>query len=523
MRPAIATLKTLALTWLAVFGALQLVITNYGVLKSGGDIESAIAKTAGCVAWLGVCLYLINNAPQFIANVGDSIFSVLGVALPDAGSIMTTTFGWAASLLVLAVPAGIASNVAGNAMLDVALLILGVGMFVAFKIFMLHLELGLVVMLSPLSLSFLGLNALKEQGIAPFKSLLALAYRIILLTIILATFTQVGTVAKTAFVNIANMPVGWTGSGIGDIISAAMAALGAYLVLFFLVWKSDSIAASLASGSVGLGTSDVAGAAAAGAAAGMAIHAAGSAGAAKIPSPMPSLGGGSIKNAGGSGSGGGGGASGASSGGASLSMPPGSPGATPPAAESPFAGTTKDPSYAGGAADKETSGPNLDAPASSGAGGGGGGQPSMDKQIKGDASRADAAASSGGDVVGAADKRSRPGGQAGNIQEAKNFAATNPGAPKTSEQISDAAARLEPTQTAGGNTAPGTGSGANSGIGGSGSKLETDLGKLVDHLTSQQDKGPAKPSLGDRLKDVNQHVSQEKAHTSVSINTHHSD
>lgn len=297
MRPAVGQLTTLALTWLGAFASLQLFMTGYGLLKSGSDIEAVIGKVAGGFAWVAVCIYIINVGPAFIAGVGDSLFGVLGISLPSADSVMASTFGWAATIGVLAIPAGAVNNVAGTILVDLMLIVLAVGMFVAFKIFMLHLELGLVVMLSPLSFSLLGLNALKDQGIAPFKSLLSLAYRIILLTIILSAFETVGNTAKASITGIDLTDVGITGSGVGDIFRSIMGALGAYLVLAFLVWKSDSIAASLAGGSTSMGTGDIAGAAAAGAAAGAAIMAAG--GAAALPSKIPET----IKNASGAGSG----------------------------------------------------------------------------------------------------------------------------------------------------------------------------------------------------------------------------
>jgi len=65
------------------------------------------------------------------------------------------------------------------------------------------------------------------------------------------------------------------------------------------------------------------------------------------------------------------------------------------------------------------------------------------------------------------------------------------------------------------------GSARTAGISGK-SNLESDLSKLVEHLTSQQ-QGPRKPTLGERLGEANRHVSQEQAATHVSINSHHAD
>lgn len=342
MVPAVNKLTAQAITWLAVFASLQFVITNYGVLKSDGDIQTVIAKAAGSVAWIGVCIYIINHGPQFISAVGEQMFGLLGFTLPSPGSIIASTITVVASLAALGVGAGLISTTAGMLLVYILLFILAVGMFFAFKIFMLQLELGLVVMLSPLSFSFLGLSALKDQGIAPFKALISLAYRILLLTLILSAFTEVSNVATDALSNLTGEAVM---AGIGKAMNTVLSALGAYLMLAYLVYKSDSIAASLAGGSTSMGTGDLAGAAAAGAAAGAAIAAGGAAGAGavgKVPQSMSDFmkglsGGGSVSNASSFGSG---------AADTSLQSPPTPPtmsmASTPGAGAAPaFDGTTK--------------------------------------------------------------------------------------------------------------------------------------------------------------------------------------
>ncbi len=64
-------------------------------------------------------------------------------------------------------------------------------MYLALKIFMLQLEAVLIATLSPMSFALLGLNTLRDQGIAPFKSLLSLAYRIVLVGVMLSAFSSV--------------------------------------------------------------------------------------------------------------------------------------------------------------------------------------------------------------------------------------------------------------------------------------------------------------------------------------------
>jgi type IV secretion system protein TrbL len=241
------------------------------------------------------------------------MFGVVGLDLPSPGSIIGKTIGVSATVSVLALAVGsipFVGNTAGQLLLYVALAVLAVGMYFAFKIFMLQLELGLIAMLSPLSFSFLGLNTLKDQGIAPFKGLLSLAYRVILLTVILAAFNQVSDIVSGKLSEITVDT--FKSSGIGEVADIMLSALASYMLLAYLTFKSDAIAATLANGSTSMGAGDVAQAAAAGAAVGAAVATGGAAlagSAGKAPTAMSSfmdklMGRGSVSNASSMGSGG---------------------------------------------------------------------------------------------------------------------------------------------------------------------------------------------------------------------------
>lgn len=76
MLPSFAKLSTQAISWLVSFASLQFVITNYKLLFSDGDLQSAVGKVVGAVTWVGFCLYVIENGPQFILSVGDQMFGL---------------------------------------------------------------------------------------------------------------------------------------------------------------------------------------------------------------------------------------------------------------------------------------------------------------------------------------------------------------------------------------------------------------------------------------------------------------
>jgi len=276
--------------WLSALMSLQFAITNFSLLKDGSDIEVIVAKFIGLLAWFGFCFYILNNGPDFINSVGTDLLQKFTPNIPGPGSIITATLGMCTTLLIAIGLIGTSVVGMGNSSLAMVLvyvlfIIFFIGMYMAIKVFMLGLELSLIVMLSPLSFAFLGMNALKDQGIAPFKSLISLAYRIILLGVIFTAFSKIMGVGSVALngINWAN-PLNY-----GTAINIIFSTMTAFPLLAYLVYKSDSIAASLAGGSTNMGPGDVASAAAAGAAAGAAVASGGAslAGAAtKIPQSM---------------------------------------------------------------------------------------------------------------------------------------------------------------------------------------------------------------------------------------------
>lgn len=281
-------LMTFSLTTLASLIGLQFLLTNIGHLKSGSDIEAIFAKLIGSVLWFGFCIYVVNHGSQYMDSIGTEALNKWAPHMGHVGATIAATVAGFTLLLTAGIALGTTilgtgDPLIGQLLLGLAFSVLAVGLFMALKIFMLQIELGLVVLLAPLSFSLLGLNALKDQGIAPFKSLLSLIYRIVLVGIIYSAFSEV-TTSLTKFEIFKSLDGLSTGSAIlnaasnlGSAFSTIGTVLTTYVFLFYLLWKSDSIAASLAGGTTSMGTGDLAGAAAAGAAAGAAVAAAGSA------------------------------------------------------------------------------------------------------------------------------------------------------------------------------------------------------------------------------------------------------
>ena len=449
-----------ALKWLGAFMGLQFVVTNINIIKSDGDLATFSAKLLGMLLWFMFCFYVIENGPSFIDSVGNGVLTKFAPNLPSPGEIIAATLAICTSIFIGIVATGTSIAGIGNSSIAMTLvyicfLIFAVGSFMAIKLIMLQIELGLMVMMAPLNFSFLGLTALRDQGIAPFKSLMSLIFRIILLGVVFTAFSKVihVTGAQLDQYTWAN-PFDWPSK-----VELIFSALFAFPICAYLVWKSDSIAASLASGSTNMGAGDVASAAAAGAALGAAAVSGGAAAvstAGKAGQSMSDV----IKQMK------------AGAGEVSNDSPMGAGGF-----EQKMVGTPP--------------GPSPKAPEMSMAEMRGHRESIFNKNNSGDSSAKSGASSnsSGGGAT-----------------------STSPSSPVSS------ADRPLPGQEPKSLASAPTGSGESAGIGGNSSATDQKLDKLMDAMGQTK-----KPTFSDKLSTANDHIAKEQAATHVSISTHHSD
>ena len=450
-----------ALKWLGAFMGLQFVVTNINIIKSDGDLAAFTAKLLGTLLWFMFCFYVIENGPDFINSVGNGVLTEFAPNLPSPGSIIAATLGLCTSIFIGIVATGTSLAGIGNSSIAMTLvyicfIIFAVGSFMAIKLIMLQLELGLMVMMAPLNFSFLGLTALRDQGIAPFKSLMSLIFRIILLGVVFTAFSKV---VETTGVQLDSYswknPFDWPSK-----VELIFSALFAFPVCAYLVWKSDSIAASLASGSTNMGTGDVASAAAAGAALGAAAGAGGATAvetAGKAGQSMSDV----IKQM--------------------------KAGAGEVSNDSPMG--------AGGLDQKMVGTPPPRPPK----------QPEMSMAEMRGHRESFFNKNNSSDSGGASGSDSGGTGSAGNASPSPSSPSSSTDRPLPGQ---------EPKSLA---SAP-TGSGESAGIGGNPSATDQKLDKLMDAMGQTK-----KPTFSDRLSNANDHVAKEQAATHVSISTHHSD
>lgn len=511
-------IMTQAIMWLSSFMAIQFVLTNISIIKNSSDIDIIFAKLLGSILWFTFCFYVMTEGQNFIDSVGTGMLSKFAPNVPSPSSIIKATLAICAVLLGMIVTTGTSvlgtgNSAIANMLVSITFLIFGIGMFMAIKIMMLTLELALIVLLAPLSFSFLGLNALKDQGIAPFKALISLVYRVIVLGVIFAAFSEITSVSGKILADIqwAN-PREW-----GKGIDAIFVVLSAFPIIGYLTYKSDSIAASLASGSTNMGTGDVAAAAAAGAAAATAAGSVG-AGAASTASKAPQAMGDVLKALGGSGAS----ALNASSRGAGAGS------GQAPLRSAASGGATGSPQASSGVPKRDGgSAVTNQGPAAGKAG--------TQGAVFGDGSKGGADASNSGragattstNALGSAGGTSRAETGNGTDNGTKNSQASAP-APAAhgsalGPEISGESAAMAGESAAmadASSSADETSSDSSLNAGSVGS-TEYKIDQMLDALAQQA--APKKASLVDNLASTNKHIAQETTATHINISTQHSD
>ena len=294
-------LTGIAFSLLFYLSLLQFSIKGYAMVLDG-EIEKSIGNVAKYILWVGFIVWMmspsaspvrdgLSNGADFIQR---TVNYLLGFASTisggdgnafDAGYIFSV--GLQASHDLIFSVAKASMGTVANAVVTVAfpitgifsalmlmimnLLILATAGYIAIKIFMVKLDASIMIAISPLSFALNGLSALREQGMAPFKNLLTVMYRILILAAIVSAMKVVSE-NLTQVLDKASAAGGFT-----DIWTPITAAIFGYILLAYMAHRSDGIANGLSSGSSMFSSGDMASSVAAGVAAGMAVATGGAA------------------------------------------------------------------------------------------------------------------------------------------------------------------------------------------------------------------------------------------------------
>lgn len=278
-------LQTYAIRILAILTLLQFTISNIKLIGQAADIDRVFAKLTGSIFWFTFCYIVLFNGSSFLYTASEEFlqkaagWTVTGYF--NASDVMNSGFTMYLELQHAVSEFSSKNDTGVLGLLEIypALITFTTGLviivtcgIIAIKLFMIKIEMGVVIAMSPLSFSLLGLDSLRDQGIAPFKYLIAIIYRIVLLAMIVTAMKTVGD----SMTQILNTKQTCEGDDC-DVWTPIFSGLFGYVLLAFIAIKSDVIAANLSSGSTNLSSGDMASSVATGVAAGMAVASGGAA------------------------------------------------------------------------------------------------------------------------------------------------------------------------------------------------------------------------------------------------------
>jgi len=496
-------------------------------LIADGEIEKSFATLGKYIIWVGFVVWImspsaspvragLSNGANFIQSTVDW---ALGFASNmsggnsnsfDAGYIFNVGLNASHNLIVAVTKA--ATGSVANVVLTVAMpisglfsalmllfmnvVILASAGYIAIKVFMVKIDAAVVIAISPLSFALSGLDALREQGLAPFKNLLTILYRILILAAIVSAM-------KTVSDNLTQvLDTTAAAGGLTDIWSPISAAIFCYLILAYMAHESDGIAAGLSSGSSMFGAGNMASSVAAGVAAGAAIATGGAAAAAvaskggqsmsDVIKSITSGGGGSVSNASPMGSA------------RPMDLQPGPAPVFPPKAPEMSRQEARDhPAAVGNKA--AASG----APSSPSAGAGESFAQAALNASKGavNAGASPEAALAAGDTAFAGGSKQDVADavvNAGGTHAQGNMAAAAMGTAQRPELVPPSAG----------------GSGETAGIGGAGQGALGDTEKKMDQILDALSKPAQKPTFRERMGTLNDHMAREQTIVQANVNVH---
>lgn len=273
-------LQSVALQLLFAFLVLQYTIDGLQKLVSGDGVDGLFGHFLIFFTWAAVGVWLLSDSGTGgLTNIGWLLRSTIDFFLTkaalwtgmnggsfDAGDIMATglvAYGKITIAVIKAMTTNVASLAAavvpgaGPAMLFItSIMVFFISMtillccaYISFKVFMVKLQIAIVICAAPLSVAFLGLRGFREQGLAPFKTLISLVFRIVILAAIVSAL-------KTVSDNLTQILDGMAFGLAADIWTPLLSGMMGFLLLAFVTHQSDGIADSLASGGSGVTTGD---------------------------------------------------------------------------------------------------------------------------------------------------------------------------------------------------------------------------------------------------------------------------
>ncbi|MGS0741423.1 type IV secretion system protein, partial [Glaciimonas sp. GG7] len=249
-------LTTMALRTLGAALLLQWILTNWKELFSG-EITSLFQKIAGLVTWAGICFWAMGNQ-----DILSTMFTgYLNMASNVTGIKFTPENVWANGVdlqnnMVIAFNnrTGAADSLYSSLknllpslllMLACLLILVSYGV-IAISILVAVSEFWLMFTVTPIAIALLGLQAFRDQGMAPLKGVISLGMRLIILGVIVKILASVQAEVVNAFENMPQV----------NPLEIVWYALGGVFACAVMAFNAGKIASAIASGSSNFSGSD---------------------------------------------------------------------------------------------------------------------------------------------------------------------------------------------------------------------------------------------------------------------------
>lgn len=243
-----ASMTVLAVKTLSAALLLQWLFTHSKQLLSG-DMSATLAKTVLAITWGGAAFWAMGNQ-TILSDMFKGYLTLTtgfsginfdaaaiwhnGVKLQD-NMVAAFNAGTGADSLI-----GAIKNFGPVLVLTVACLCILIAYgVIAFSVLMATAEFWLMFAVVPIAIGMIGLNAFRDQGMAPLKGVISLGMRILILGLIVKILGEVQQIATDSFLNLpTDDPMETVWYALGGVFACAMMAINA-----------GKIAAAIASGS----------------------------------------------------------------------------------------------------------------------------------------------------------------------------------------------------------------------------------------------------------------------------------
>lgn len=249
-------LTTLCLRTLSAALLLQWILSNWKEVFSG-ELSSQMQKVAGLMTWAGVCFWAMGNQ-----DILSTMFTgYLSLASDITGIKFTPENVWANGVdlqnnMVIAfnkrtgaadsLYSALKNFLPSLLLMFACIMILVCYGTIALSILVAITEFWLMFTVTPIAIAMLGLQAFRDQGMAPLKGVMSLGMRVIILGVIVKVLSAVQAEVVNAFDNMPQV----------NPMSVVWYALGGVFACAVMSFNAGKIAAAIASGSSNFSGSD---------------------------------------------------------------------------------------------------------------------------------------------------------------------------------------------------------------------------------------------------------------------------